>query len=87
MIDRRTMIKAAVAALVIPISTRAALAQAAMSRVTAYAFSFPGLAGAISGSPTTLAVRWSWSTRPHCAVSRRNLPDCRNCGPSFGVGA
>jgi glutathione peroxidase len=45
MIDRRTMITAALAAFVIPISTRAARAQAAMTRITAYAFSFPGLAG------------------------------------------
>ena len=45
MIDRRTMITAALAAVATPISTRTALAQAAMSRVTAYAFSFPALAG------------------------------------------
>src|SRR6266576_1653302 len=46
MIDRRKMIAAALAAFATPISTRTALAQAAMSRITAYAFSFPGLAGA-----------------------------------------
>jgi glutathione peroxidase len=45
MIDRRTMITAALAAVASPISTRTALAQAAMSRITAYAFSFPALAG------------------------------------------
>jgi len=45
MIDRRKMIAAALAAFATPISTRTALAQAAMSRITAYAFSFPGLAG------------------------------------------
>jgi glutathione peroxidase len=45
MIDRRTMITAALAVIATPISTRTALAQAAMSRVTAYAFSFPALAG------------------------------------------
>src|SRR5229473_5192173 len=45
MIDRRTMIAAALAAITTPISTRTALAQAAMSRITAYAFSFPALAG------------------------------------------
>ena len=45
MIDRRTVITAALAAIATPISTRTALAQAAMSRVTAYAFSFPALEG------------------------------------------
>jgi len=45
MIDRRKMIAAALTAFATPISTRTALAQAAMSRITAYAFSFPGLAG------------------------------------------
>src|SRR5258705_13358332 len=45
MIDRRTMITAALAVIATPISTRTALAQAAMSRLTAYAFSFPALAG------------------------------------------
>jgi glutathione peroxidase len=45
MIDRRTMITAALAAIASPASTRTALAQAAMSRITAYAFSFPALAG------------------------------------------
>ena len=46
MIDRRTVLAAALAT---PISqgwTRSAGAQAAMTKVTAYAFSFPGLAGA-----------------------------------------
>jgi len=87
MIDRRTIITAGLAAITTPISTRTVLAQAAMSRITAYVFSFPALAGAISGSQNTPAVRFWWSTRPHCAVSRRNMPDCRNCGPSFGVEA
>src|SRR5258705_1228214 len=45
MIDRRTMITAALAAITTPVSTRTVLAQAAMSRITAYVFSFPGLAG------------------------------------------
>jgi glutathione peroxidase len=44
MIDRRTMIASALAAMTAPLST-AALADAAVSRITAYAFSFPGLAG------------------------------------------
>jgi glutathione peroxidase len=45
MINRRTMITAALAAAASPAATRTALAQAAMSRITAYAFSFPALAG------------------------------------------
>jgi glutathione peroxidase len=46
MIDRRTLITAALAAITGPASTRTALAQeGAMSRITAYAFSFPALAG------------------------------------------
>ena len=45
MIDRRTMITAALAVVATPVSARTALAQAAMSRITAYAFSFPALAG------------------------------------------
>lgn len=44
MIDRRTMIAAALAAAGAASGGRA-FAQAAMSRITAYAFSFPGLAG------------------------------------------
>jgi glutathione peroxidase len=45
MIDRRTMVMAALAAAASQVSTRAALAQAAVSRITAYVFSFPALAG------------------------------------------
>ncbi len=45
MIDRRAIIAAALAAIASPTSTRTARAQAAMSRITAYAFSFPALAG------------------------------------------
>jgi glutathione peroxidase len=45
MIDRRTIVTAALAAIAAPVSTRTALAQAAMSRITAYAFSFPALDG------------------------------------------
>jgi glutathione peroxidase len=44
MIDRRTILTAALAAAASPAS-RMALAQAAMSRITAYAFSFPALDG------------------------------------------
>ena len=46
MIDRRTLFTVALAAVATPVSTRTVLAQAGMSRVTAYAFSFPALAGA-----------------------------------------
>jgi glutathione peroxidase len=45
MIDRRTFITAALVGIAPPVSTRTVLAQAAMSRVTAYAFSFPALVG------------------------------------------
>src|SRR5580693_4671568 len=45
MIDRRVVITAALAAIADPVATRRALAQAAMSRITAYAFSFPALTG------------------------------------------
>ena len=44
MIDRRRMMQAALAAIASPISTRAA-AETTMSRITAYAFSFPALSG------------------------------------------
>jgi glutathione peroxidase len=45
MIDRRTMMTAALAGIAGTVSGRQASAQAGMSRITAYAFSFPGLAG------------------------------------------
>jgi glutathione peroxidase len=45
MIDRRTIIASALAAIAGPLATRTALAQAPMSRMSAYAFSFPALAG------------------------------------------
>jgi glutathione peroxidase len=45
MIDRRVVVTAALAAIAGPAAMRAAMAQAAMSRITAYAFSFPALAG------------------------------------------
>jgi hypothetical protein len=45
MIDRRTIITAGLAAITTPISTRTVLAQAPISRITAYVFSFPALAG------------------------------------------
>jgi glutathione peroxidase len=45
MIDRRTMIATALAAIAAPASTRTVFAQAAVSRITAYAFSFAALKG------------------------------------------
>ena len=45
MIDRRAIVTAALAAIAIPLMRRTALAQPAMSRMTAYAFSFPALDG------------------------------------------
>src|SRR6202163_4410141 len=45
MIERRAIITAALAAIANAASTRTASAQAAMSRITAYAFSFPALEG------------------------------------------
>jgi glutathione peroxidase len=45
MISRRMILGAAVSVLAAPASTEAARAQVPMSRITAYAFSFPALAG------------------------------------------
>jgi glutathione peroxidase len=45
MIDRRTIMTAALAAIAAPASLRTVLAQTAMSRVTAYGFSFAALEG------------------------------------------
>jgi len=45
MINRRTMIAAALTAIAATASTRLAGAQAGLSKITAYAFSFPALAG------------------------------------------
>jgi glutathione peroxidase len=45
MIDRRTILASLLAATTLPPSIRTAHAQAAMSGITAYAFSFPALAG------------------------------------------
>jgi glutathione peroxidase len=45
MMNRRTIITAALASTAGAVSTRTAFAQAAMSRITAYAFSFPALQG------------------------------------------
>src|SRR5258708_15157785 len=45
MIDRRAFVAAALVAVADPSCSRTARADAAMSRITAYAFSFPALAG------------------------------------------
>jgi glutathione peroxidase len=45
MIDRRTLLAAALVAVAEPSCSRTMRAQAAMSRITAYAFSFPALEG------------------------------------------
>ena len=45
MIDRRHMITAFAASAAFPFAARSAFAQAAMSRITAYGFSFQGLKG------------------------------------------
>ncbi len=45
MIDRRSLISTALAVVAAVSSSRQSLAQAGMSRITAYAFSFPALAG------------------------------------------
>lgn len=45
MIDRRSVITGLAASAALPLATRSVLAQAAMSRMTAYGFSFSGLKG------------------------------------------
>jgi len=45
MMDRRSLMTAALATIAAVTSNRQSLAQVGMSRITAYAFSFPGLAG------------------------------------------
>ena len=83
MIDRRTIITTALAVIAGPVSAQTALAQGAMSRITAYAFSFPALAGG-EIRLADYAGRPFWSSTPRrCADTRHNTPDCRNCGPSF----
>jgi glutathione peroxidase len=45
MLNRRTMLAAALAAITTPLATRAFAENAGMSRISAYAFSFPALSG------------------------------------------
>ena len=74
MINRRTIITAALAATQVR-SRPNALAQAAMSRITAYAFSFPALAGGdirladYAGHPL-LVVNTASLVRLHAAICR-----------------
>ena len=74
MMDRRSLMTAALAAIAAVTSNRQSLAQAGMSRITAYAFSFPGLAGG--------DIRLSeFSGRPMLIVNTASL-----CGftPQYG---
>ena len=66
MIDRRAILMAAMAAVAAPAATRTAFAQAAMSRVKAYAFSFP----ALSGPDIRLA---DYASRPLLVVNTASL--------------
>jgi len=66
MINRRTLFTAALAAVAGPLATRAARAQAAMSRITAYAFSFP----ALDGGDIRLA---EYTSRPLLIVNTASL--------------
>ena len=66
MFDRRTMIAGLLTALAAPAATRSARAQGAISRITAYAFSFP----ALSGDDISLA---EFTGRPLLVVNTASL--------------
>jgi glutathione peroxidase len=66
MINRRTIFSAALAAMTSPALTRAVSAQTAISRITAYAFSFP----ALEGSDIRLA---EYTGRPLLIVNTASL--------------
>jgi glutathione peroxidase len=66
MIDRRTIMTAALAAIAAPACTGSAFAQTAMSRITAYGFSFP----ALDGGDIRLA---DFSGRPFIVVNTASL--------------
>jgi glutathione peroxidase len=74
MIDRRTIMMAALAAIAAPASVRTASAQTSMSRLTAYSFSFP----ALGGDDIRLA---DFAGRPFMVVNTASL-----CGytPQYG---
>ena len=85
MIDRRTMLTAALAAHCGPLARPAArLPQAGMSRITAYAFSFPG-----AGRRRYQACRLSPASRfwssipPRSAATRRNMPGLQELWTEF----
>lgn len=59
MIDRRHTLAALLAGAGI-LASRAARAETAMSRITAYGFAFPALKAATSASPTLPASRCWW---------------------------
>ena len=66
MFDRRTMIAGLLTAIASPAATRSARAQGAVSRITAYAFSFP----ALSGDDISLA---EFTGRPLLVVNTASL--------------
>jgi len=66
MFDRRTMIAGLLTAMAGPAATRSARAQGAISRITAYAFSFP----ALSGDDISLA---EFTGRPLLVVNTASL--------------
>src|ERR1700709_2971316 len=66
MIDRRTIMTAALAAIAVPASARIAAAQTPVSRITAYGFSFP----ALDGGDIRLA---DFSGRPFIVVNTASL--------------
>ena len=82
MIDRRTILAAALAGVAGTAATASALAQAAVSRITAL-FRFPRSRAAISGSRIMPAARFWWSIRRRYAATPHNMPGCRNFGRSF----
>jgi glutathione peroxidase len=80
MIDRRTVMMAALAAIAVPASVRTVLAQAPVSRITAYGFSFPALDGGelrladLAGKPFMVV-----NTASLCGYTPQYAA-CRNCG-------
>jgi glutathione peroxidase len=78
MIDRRTMIAGALAAAAVPLAARGQV-----SRITAYAFSFPALqSGDIRLAEYTGHPLLVVNTASQCGYTR-NMRACSNCGASF----